>query len=351
MNQLTQPQPRPDIQLGPQHQVAVLDEFHNGLFAPPSDRPTHGALVTDIVRQQTGLRDDQIAMVSDRPILGDFASPIGLLSAPGPQSASERLNAFLENSAARGLAGTNNSLEAILGQDAPNLRAVNFSTGMSTLTGFNSLRNIALSTSESGETTLTPWGRTIFEGLGLPPETSRENLREFAERGMARIEQVHSESPVVRAQLDRHEELSRRLEERGIHYTVAAGNDGGIVDLYREAGVRVSDRADDNLYSNNHNVTVGSLDTRGTPDPSDDVVASHTSGDPQIDFLAPGVDRRVNVNGREETVTGTSFASPHAMSSLFNLTRENPGLPNHAIRNLLHQSAGTVSGSQVSALR
>lgn len=356
LNGINNPTPRPDIVLGPQHQVAVLDEFYPRMtgfgMGMSVDMPTHGAAVSDVVRQQTGLREDQIARVSDTPLGGAMNNSLALLTAPGPQPASERLNSYLEAAAATGLAGTNSSLEAILNQNAPNLRGVNFSTGMSALTGFTALRTVALQTDAEGRpTSLTPMGRTIFEGLGLSPEVNPANLRAFAERGMERIGQVHSESPVVRGQLDRHEQLSRRLEERGIHYTVSAGNDGGVIDMYRGAGVRVSDRADDNLYSNQHNVTVGSLDTRGTADPSDDTVAAHTSGDPRIAFLAPGVNRQVTVHGQQQTVSGTSFASPHLMSSLFNLSRENPGLPNQAIRDLLHNSAGTVQGSNVSAVR
>ena len=348
VNRINSPIPRPDIQLGPRVEVAVVDGFRPQMFG---QQDTHGFGVADVVRQQTGLNQDQIALISDSPMMGAPNPGLGLLTAPGPESASQRLTSMIEVNAASGLSNTNTTLEAIANQDAPNLKGVNYSTGMSTLTGFSSLRNMALSYPESGPPSITPYGKVIFDGLGLPQDTTPETMRAFAEKGMARIEQVHSDSPLVQAQLERHDAVSERLAERGVHYTVSAGNDGGVIDMYRGAGVKLPDTADDNLYSNDHNVTVGSLDTRGTADPGDDVMAAHTSGDPQIDFLAPGVDTKVKIFSKEETVSGTSYASPHLMSNLVNLSRDNPGLSTSAVQNLLRNSAGSVPNSSYSAVR
>lgn len=345
---LENPWPRHDIQLNPRTEAVVLDGF---MPEPGSTQPAHGFGVAAVVREQTGLADDQIALVSDTPF-GGTPSAQPLLRAPGPESASERLDSYIELSVANSLSNTNNALEAIADQDAPNLKGVNYSTGLSTLTSFNALSSVALDYTQNGRPTLTEDGKVIFDGLGLPHETTGATMREFAERGMARIGRIQDESPLVGAQLDRHEDLSRELADRGVHYTVSAGNDGETIGMYRGAGVQVPDSADDNLYANPHNVTVGSLDTRGTADPSDDIMAAHTSRDPEIDFLAPGVNRSIQVFGQQHIVDGTSYASPDIMSRLVNISRQNPGLPTSAVQNLLHNSAGpAVPGYDYSAIR
>lgn len=348
VDSITNPAPRSDIQLTDRHQAVVLDEFFS-----TDMRPAHGFGVASVLQETGNLQADQVALISDNvlPPLGT-PTPAALLTAPGDASASQRLNSFIETASASGLSQTNSALEAIADQNAPNLRGVNYSTSGTDLNGFMALNRLAIGSSPTGEPYLTEHGQVIFEGLGITPELNRDNRRLFAERGTARWGEVTENSELVQGQVRRHEAVSERLQEAGVHYTVAAGNDGGVIEDYRSAGVKMADEADDNVYVNPHNISVGSLDTRGTADPSDDRVASHTVLDPEVDFLAPGVDRRVRVFGEDHDVTGTSYAAPDVNGRLIALSRQNPGLSASAIQNLLHNAAGpNVPGSSVSALR
>ena len=349
-NSITNPTPRHDIQLNPQHQVAVLDTFVGGT----PDRPAHGFGVADVVRQTGGLNNDQIALVSDNvPNNFGIPSPRQLLTAPGEATASQRVNSFIETMVAGGMSQTNTALEAIANQkNAPNLRGVNYSTSGTDLNGFMALNNVAITRDANGQRQLTPEGRVIFEGLGIEQALNPDTLRQFAQRGTDRFGEVTENSPLVQSQMKRHEAVSKRLQDQGVHYTVSAGNDGGVIDDYRSVGVNLKPTADDNIYANRYNVTVGSLDTRGTADPSDDRVADHSVQDPEVDFLAPGVNRNITVFGQNHSVTGTSYAAPDINGRLVRLSRENPGLSASAIQNLLRQSAGPpVAGSNVSAVR
>ena len=342
------PFPRGDINLNSNHQVVVLDGFMGGT----AEKPAHGFGVADIVRQGTGLEREQIALVSDSvPSFGQ-PTPHSLLTAPGDAPASERVDAYIESMVAGGLSQTNTALEGIAKQDAPNLKGVNFSTSGSALTGFLAMSNAAIDHGSNGERKLTPEGQVLFEGLGLKENLTPENMRLFAERGTARFEQVKEESPLVQGQIERHEAVSKQLSDQGVHYTVSAGNDGGVIDQYRNLGVAMSDQADDNIYANEHNVTVGSLNTQGTATPTDDTVASHSVSDPEVDFLANGVDRKVSVFGKDHVVSGTSYSAPDINAKLVNLSNQNPQLSTSEVQNLLHNSAGpAIGGSNISAVR
>lgn len=345
---ITNPSPRHDVQLTPRHEVVVLDEFLGG----SPTRPAHGFAVADIVRQVGDLSHDQIALVTDNIPNLAVPSPQRLLTAPGDASPTERLDAVIETTIAGGMSQTNSALEAIAGQQAPNLRGVNYSTSGSSLNGFMYLNQMAIQPNADGQRELTPEGRVIFEALGLPQEISPATLRQFAERGVARFEEVRDQSPLVQGQIQRHEAVSRQLQEMGVHYTVSSGNDGTVVEDYRSSGITVPETSDRNIYANPHNITVGALDTRGTADVRDDQVAAFSVRDPEVDFLADGVDRRVNVFGQEHTMSGTSYAAPDINARLVTLSRQNPGLPASAIQNMLHNSAGPeLAGSSVSAIR
>jgi len=348
-NAIENPVPRTDIQLNPRHEVAVLDTFMGGT----PERPAHGFAVADVLRQTGGLDYDQMAFISDGDPNFHAPSPARLLTAPGDATADQRLDSYIETLITAGMSQTNSALEAIADQpNAPNLRGVNYSTSGTDLNGFMALNGLAFERDPAGNRQLTPEGRVIFDALGIEHTVEPQTLIQFAERGINRFGQVAENSPLVQGQLSRHEDVSRKLQEQGIHYTVAAGNDGGVIEEYRAHGIDLSPTADDNIYANPYNVTVGSLDTMGTADPSDDRVASHSVQDPEVDFLANGVDRQVSVFGLDHSVTGTSFAAPDINGRLVRLSRENPGLSAGAVQNLLRNSAGPpIPGSNIAAIR
>jgi subtilisin family serine protease len=122
-------------------------------------------------------------------------------------------------------------------------------------------------------------------------------------------------------------------------------------DMSTELGINVPESADDNLFSNPHNITVGALDTRGTATPSDDTVASFSTRSPEVDVLANGVDVPVGDPAEGRTDTGTSMAAPDVSAEINRLAQANPGLGARERQNLLQQlNPPTVAGSNLSVV-
>ena len=145
---------------------------------------------------------------------------------------------------------------------------------------------------------------------------------------MMNLREIFQNNEAINHQLERHNGFSEELSERGVSYVVSAGNEatyGSVMGAELEGGF------DDSLYSNPHNITVGALDqTTGE-------VADFSSDDPEVDFLAPGVDIKA---GEEEgfVASGTSFAAPLIADQLDALRAENPDISQQELLQLLEES-------------
>ena len=307
---------------------------------------SHAQAVTSLLAQEGDLQPGEIETRS----LFSGVSP-EILTAEGSATPSERLDSFLELGAASGLSTLNRELESLRDQNSPSLRGVNVSAGMSTLTQFMNLSDLSFAQGEDGERTLSPEGRVIFDALGLPHDVGSENMRRFTEQGIGRIQEVVDGSPLVQEQRERHQDVSQDLQDQGVHYVVAAGNEGNFLSALQTEGMRVPDSADDNYFSNPYNFTVGSLDDHGTGETSDDSLFTQTSMSPEVDILAPGVNREVETFGQTGFWTGTSFAAPDALGVLIKLSDQNPQLSAVDIQQLLQDRSGSVQGTTLPGLR
>ena len=171
--------------------------------------------------------------------------------------------------------------------------------------------------------------------------------------GHAVLESIFSD-PLVQA--------VERLSRKGIAVVTAAGNQGSLTATGAPGygGVGVPCNAPSAIC-------VGSLDTQGTPDLSDDRVSDSSSRGPtrfdllaKPDLIAPGVNivslaargshlfnahphlRVPGTNGRPEyfTLSGTSMASPVVAGAAALLLRENHALSVHALKISLQFTAG-----------
>ena len=334
--------------------------------APPSDsevaiiesdfrRNSHGDLVGEVLAERTG---DQ-AQNFQNVVQGDPASrSLELLTAEGPQSSEERVNALIESNITNAYNGSSAALEAILNSGNDNLRVVNQSAGANVMTQFSQIQNIALlsnpdgsyQTGEDGSFQLSPEGRVLFEGLGLPADSSPETMRAFTQGYFDRYAEIASNDPAVAEARDRHVGLSAELRDRGVAYVVASGNDQHLVDSFQNAGFEIPEIAQASLLANPHNITVGALGTQGTATPSDDRIWDRSSHYGEVDFLAPG--ENVDLPSRDMTVTGTSFAAPWLGGEILNTMRQHPNASLDEILGIVAGNAGPeIAGIHVPALR
>lgn len=333
---------------GENAQVAIIDRFSHGHGAPQ-----HGEEVEAVLRREGSLSEDDVLRIPNGSTV-----PREVLTLPGEMSASDRVDAFIEANQANSLDSTNAKLEKILDHGPETLTTINQSQGISVASMTEEMARTSIQLdlqgvpvkNEDGNKVLTPEGRVIFEGLGLEPEGSPENLDKFLVAAMNRSNEVHRTSPVIAEARGRHADLSQEVEDAGIDYVVAAGNDGGMSEYFQnELGVTVPDNIDDNLLTNPHNVTVAAFDNQGTATTSDDTLANFTTMNDEVDFLASGVGVPT-LNGK--TADGTSFASPDVSAALNEIAQANPSFSPSQRRALLHQmSPETVQDSQLSVVR
>lgn len=317
----------------PDASVAVIDHFMPAMGGTP-----HGEQVTSVLTGAGGVDESRIQKLHVGPT-SSFASQY-LLSQDGPGTPSERLNGFIEMASAEPLQRFNKVLEGIANDPDSQIHTINSSNAVAKIQTFTRLLDLALQTGEGGEFQLTETGERIFEGLGLEPNASPENLRLFAERAVERVDLVTDSSPLIQDEVARHTDLSERLAEDGVTYVISAGNYADDIAPYREMGI-MPDGFDDNLMSNKHNIVIGSTNDNGTASPMDDSISSFSSVDPEVDFYASG--ENIDV-GHGQSVSGTSFSAPLAAGRLAQLREENFDLDTYELWDLAKRQGVQVSG-------
>jgi hypothetical protein len=325
--------------------VAVFD-----VFAFPGQPPQHGDEVAAVLGESAGMDPAQFQRVGSI----NMFRPADLLTVDGPEGAGERLDAYIEASAVGVYQSTSAAMQAVLDSGNEELRIFNQSSGMTGLEQYRRLRETAVQFSEDGSPRLTPAGEVAFEALGLPTaDLEPETMRNFAERFLHRNEAVVADSPVVAEARDRHSSLSEQLEQNGIAYVLSAGNDFDDAAFYRQIGIDVPPSADDNLLVNDHNITVGSFDPRGTLDPRDDTQAWHSSRAEQVDFLAQGVGVQAQALGHSiSDLMGTSYAAPHLAGRLLSVLQANPEASiGEALELLGQQARPDILGTDIPVVR
>lgn len=303
--------------------IAVIDHF---------ERADHGEMVVDVVRQKSGCSPQDILKVEGTT---DFKS--APLLVPGPESPSQRLDAYIELSTTEELETKNKILREL--SESTDIRTINMSLGHDTLGTADILFGQAL---RARDLTTPELRSFIFEACGLPASWDPSNLKALKQALVKRVHQVTRESRLVDGAKRKHEALSKSLKEKGVAYVLPSGNSGEHLLYLKGIGIEVPNGAHHSEFHNPHAIVVGAIDDRGTPTPDDDEMAPFSSSSPYTAFLANGT----NVRVQNQSVDGTSFSAPVVAARLHQARQVLPEAPVEELGYLITRHA-RVPGSDI----
>ena len=302
--------------------LLVLDSFER--FQP--DQMAHGEAVRAVCLSR-GLPENSIR--SHERHTSPY--PMMLLRA-GPDSPSERLDAFIEYDAAELVESTNLALKQHTGEGS-SIKTINQSQSVSGLTTAQFLLDSALVPNGKGEPELTRIGDVLYQGLGKPADVG-----ELQQRLFDRIDKVYANSKLLAGNRRDLNQTLAELKERGVQFFVPGGNEQEYYEKCKKKGVRVPESLLPSVLSVPNAHSVGAIDTKGTATPDDDEVAGFSVREPNVKYLAPGVDISVSDGVVTEVMSGTSFSPPYAAASYEKLRQENPQLSGSQLHHLLAKS-------------
>lgn len=355
--------------------VAIFDVFTN----TPEKGLWHGDEAYSVLRRG-GVDEKKIAKFDNRLDV-DTSALLSGLCWNGPDSANDRVNAYIELSAVNLLQRTNSKLEQILADPKSHIRVISQSQGQSRADIYTSIEPYLLYTpspekakdgdkeghaeqqtaavascapeplnaqaSETGqcesgtkpepkaEPIPSALGETFGEALGVPNPT--DNVQGWASQMrqllIGRIDYIVSHSELLQKEQKLHEELLDKLRERGVMVVTSAGNNADELFNVRNGGLRANDNFDDDITSVGHKMVVGAIDPKDLNDPNDDQVAFFSSQYDNVNIYALGV----NVPTDGGPATGTSFAAPAIAAAAEKLAEANPGQSLTWIEDQLHQ--------------
>ena len=150
-----------------------------------------------------------------------------------------------------------------------------------------------------------------------------------------RIDKVYTNSKLLAGNRRDLNQTLAELKERGVQYFVPGGNEQEYYESCKKKGLRVPESLLPSVLSVPNAHTVGAIDTKGTATPEDDEVAGFSVREPNVKYLAPGVDISVSDGVVTEVLSGTSFSSPYAAASYEKLRQDNPQLSGSQLHQLL----------------
>ena len=286
----------------PDATVLVVDDFFQDQLGL-----NHGETVVGVIKR-AGLEEKDLQRVNHT----DASIETTRLLLPGPESPSERIDKFIELTAAEMISGTCNIIKKTAGAPDSKIKTISHSMGTAALEiGFSLMGAAVGFNEETGRPEFRILGTHIFEGLGLKPELSRENLQVLQEKALQRSHEVLANSDLIKsARESLDQELANLKVAKGVSYFVAAGNSEEALNDVREFFPLADSAAYSVLSVSNANL-VGAINTKGTADTSDDELAGFSTRDPNVKFLANGVGIETQASYGVQITEGTSFATPH----------------------------------------
>jgi hypothetical protein len=313
--------------------VAVIDSF-----SPRSDFRLHGDHVLGVLQREGDLRPSEIQRVNF-----DAGSTVELLLEPGPESPSERLDAYIKLDALIGVEDKNKILRRLKTNE--NLQVVNMSLGIEPLGTVESLFGKALNRKEASKER----SRFLFDAVGLPHSYDHQNLKLLRQRLLNRVCKVTSEDPEFQTSCADFRQLSSELKSNGVSFVVAAGNNEAQADVLRGLGYHLPAGATTSYFHNSDAIVVGALDDKGTADPSDDELAPFSTRSLYTSVLANGTKVPVDPFGGGDRRNGTSFAAPIVAGRIARVKTEKPEARPDEMVYLIADQIG-VQGSSLPAV-
>lgn len=188
--------------------------------------------------------------------------------------------------------------------------------------------------------------RSSESELSPAPEVLSENSREMLQKLVSLAEKAIADDPKFKESLERYQQTTREVAERGGIIVIAAANSG---EFEAQTGVKLQPGSQYNfLGMSDHVITVGSSETNKTPgDHSDDRIAAHSSTGTERfapTVVAQGVDlpSRQMPDGK---VGGTSIAAPIVANVVALMLTQNPDLTFDQVKQLLRENSRFIPGA------
>ncbi|MEW6279704.1 MAG: S8 family serine peptidase [Candidatus Eremiobacterota bacterium] len=310
----------------PDATIAVFDNFVGA-----QNGTTHGEEVEAVLMQTGGFQDEDI----QRFQASSGGSKQGMRNATTPEQFGDELNRYIVDTQAGMLDSTSDNLAKILSDPNSKIKTINQS---------NSQSEAKVAENLYQEANNNPQFRARLEQeLGLPPGASK---REFLQALVNRVDQVSEKSPELKQERARYEKLSAEADRRGITHVVTPGNLGDFARHLEKQGVKVDDDFYRSVLTNEHTLTVGASDDRGTATSRDDRPAHFTTPDAGVEVSTNGTNVRMTVDGQQRSQNGTSFAAPQVAAVAAQMKEANPNLTDEQIEAILKQSATPVPGTE-----
>lgn len=298
--------------------IGVLDVFRTSA----EDQALHGDKVSAVIQNQ-GFAADEVSHISSTLAPETKRALSDLLYAESAEPFESRLDTYIELAAGQTLSKTNGILKQLAARSELGLKTINQSQGESRSGIYKLLLNAAWNgTDENGKSLITQTGREMAQAHGMDADDPDFSPWKFEQNLIERVGRVVDRSTYIEELQKEHSDLLDQLGEQGVSVVTSAGNDNDDYMATRNVyNHQISETFDDDITSVGKKLVVGALDTKGTPETSDDEIAYFSSRYGAVTLLADGIDVPT-LPGL--TATGSSYAAPQVAASLERLRRTNP---------------------------
>lgn len=311
-------------------EAALIDDF-----ADADKKSTHGEKVESIMQESGDLDARDI-----RRYQAGSGGNLGSVVEAEAADLGAALDQYVEASMTGLLDGSSDAFEHILAQEDTQIKTVNQSLGNPEI---RIAMNLHKETKDDAD-----FRANYLEHAGLAADASESQLLQAL---VDDVSEAREGSDAIAESEQRYDNLTAQAQEQGITTVVSAGNYGRFADLLQREGVEVEQSFYQDVLVNDHVIAVGAVDSQGTANLGDDTEAKFTTPHASADISAPGVDVSVEVDGKTETGSGTSYSAPQVSGAIAEMKEDFPYLQSEEIEKLVLGTAADtgLNGTEVGA--